>query len=150
MMKSNPLFHDSTVSQGANIQTQFELTGVDLKDRHVLCLKLIVGNEVRCIEMSLKSKGVYQTSAWIKHRKRISYRFFIQMGGELLYASEMKTSLALHTVSETWQPLEGTDWKNDFQKLPDAEKMDMGFVESSKKQVSQDEYLDNLIDKWDL
>ncbi len=148
-MKSNPLFHDSTVTQGANIQTQFELTGVELKDRQVLCLKLIVGGDVRCIEMSLKKEGVFHTSAWIEHRKRISYQFFIQMGGELLYASGVKSSLALHTISEVWKPLEGTDWKNDFQKIPDVEKKDLNFA-GAKETLPQEDYLDNLIEKWDL
>lgn len=148
-MKSNPLFHDSTVTQGANIQTQFELIGVELKDRQVHCLKLIVGSDVRCIEMSLRTEGVFHTSAWIEHRKRISYQFFIQMGGELLYASALKSSLALHTISQVWKPLEGSDWKKDFQKVPDVEKMDLSFT-GGGEDLPQEDYLDNLIEKWDL
>lgn len=148
-MKSNPLFHDSTVSQGANIQTQFELTGLELKEGQVLCLKLVVGNDVRLIEMSEKVETVYHTSAWIEHRKRISYQFFTQKNGDVLQASEMKSSLALHTISQVWKPLEGDEWRKDFQKNPLVEKSELSF-QGSQETAPQEEYMDNLIDKWDL
>ncbi len=148
-MKSNPLFHDSTVTQGANVQTQFELTRVKLKNKQVLCLKLIIGNDIRYIEMNLKQEGVFHASAWIQHRKHISYQFFIQIGGEPLYASKLKKSLALHTVSEVWEPLSDTDWKRDFQKIPDIERKKLNFV-GTQKITPQETYLDNLIEKWDL
>ncbi len=148
-MKSNPLFHDSTVSQGANVQTQFELIGVELKDKQILCLKLIIGSDIRYIEMNLKQEGVFHTSAWIEHRKYISYQFFIQIGGEPLYASELKSSLALHTISEVWEPLGGTDWKKDFRKIPGVEPKELNFA-SAQEKVLQETYLDNLIEKWDL
>ncbi len=148
-MKSNPLFHDSTVSQGANIQTQFELTGVSLKEDEILCLKLIVGDDVRLIEMNEKAQSVYHTSAWIEHRKRISYQFFVEKNGDVISASELKSSLALHTISQVWKPLEGDDWKETFQKNPQVEKSDLSF-QGSNESVPQEEYIDNLIDKWDL
>lgn len=148
-MKSNPLFHDSTLSQGANIQTQFELTGLTLKESETLCLKLIVGGDVRLIEMTEKLETVYHTSAWIEHRKRISYQFFIQEKGEVLKASELKSSLALHTISQVWRPLEGSEWKKDFQKAPQVEKSELNF-QGAPESLPQEEYMDNLIDKWDL
>ena len=148
-MKSNPLFHDSTVSQGANIQTQFELTGLELKEGQVLCLKLIIGGDVRLIEMSEKVETVYHTSAWIEHRKRISYQFFIKENDDVLKASELKSSLALHTISQVWRPLEGDEWRKDFQRNPQVEKSELNFKDAPEV-VPQEEYMDNLIDKWDL
>lgn len=150
IVKSNPLFHDSTVTQGANIQTQFEVTGVTLKDGQAICLKLVVGEEVRCMELALKREGVFHTAAWIEHRKRISYQFFIQTGGDLVQASEVKSTLALHTISEVWKPLETSDWKKDFQRAPTIEKKSISFQEAVKDPMHQEEFLDNLIDKWDL
>ncbi len=150
IVKSNPLFHDSTVTQGANVQTQFELTGITLKVGQVVCLKLIVGDEVRFIEMAKKGEAVFHTSAWIEHRKRISYQFFIQTGGDLVQASEIKNSLALHTVSELWNPVSGEEWKKAFQKAPLLEKNNLSFVESTKEPEQKEKFLDNLIDKWDL
>lgn len=157
MIKSNPLFHDSTVTNGANVQTQFEVHNVDLKEGQAVCLKLVVDGEMKCIEMTPKSEGVFHTSAWIEHRKKISYQFFIQRGGELLYATASIDTLALHTIVEKWVALEGTDWKKDFSKTPNFEletqtnfkASDLRFVEPAKKETT-DSYLDGLLEKWDL
>lgn len=157
MIKSNPLFHDSTVTSGANVQTQFEIHKVDLKEGQTVCLKLTVDDDVKCIEMTPKAEGVFHTSAWIKHRKKIAYQFFIQRGGELLYATAPTETLALHTVVEKWRPLEGTDWKKDFSKAPSASKTvqndfqtsGIDFVKPAKKETTEN-YLDGLLEKWDL
>ena len=153
MIKSNPLFHDSTVTSGANVQTQFEVHNVDLKEGQAICLKLVVDGEMKCIEMTPKSEGVFHTSAWIEHRKKISYQFFIQRGGELLYATVSTDTLALHTIVEKWVPLEGSDWKKDFSKTPNFEAVmkdkTYNFVEPAKKETT-DSYLDGLLEKWDL
>lgn len=150
IVKSNPLFHDSTVTQGANVQTQFELKGLTLKDGQAVCLKLIVAGEARFIEMTKKGESIFHTSAWIEHRKRISYQFFIQTGGDLVQASEIKQSLALHTVSELWNPVSGDEWKKDFQNNPSLERNDLSFVEGSEEPKEKEDFLDNLINKWDL
>jgi len=151
MIKSNPLFHDSTVTQGANVQTQFEVMGLpDFNEGELVCLKLTVADELRFIEMTPKSSGVFHTSAWIEHRKKIAYQFFTQNNeGELLQATPVHEALALHTIVEKWQPLENEDWKGDFRSAPEFATPEISFVEPPKKEATED-FLDGLIDKWDL
>ena len=156
MIKSNPLFHDSTVTQGANVQTQFEvvgLTGLGVSD--LVCLKLTVGDKLRFIEMTPKAEAVFHTSAWIEHRKKISYQFFTQtQEGDLIQASLPYEALALHTVVEKWKPQENDDWKEDFRKSPEfMASEEMNFVEPQvepRKEDTTEDFLDGLIDKWDL
>jgi len=151
MIKSNPLFHDSTVTQGANVQTQFEVINLpNLTDDKLVCLKLTVGDKLRFIEMTPKQDGVFHTSAWIEHRKKIAYQFFTQTKeGELTQATPIKEALALHTIVEKWRPLETDEWKEDFRDAPEFSAPEMTFVEPQKKEATED-ILDGLIDKWDL
>lgn len=151
MIKSNPLFHDSTVTQGANVQTQFEVMNMPkIKENELVCLKLTVDDKVRFIEMTPKAEGVFHTSAWIEHRKRIAYQFFTQTkSGELIQATQVKEALALHTIVEKWRPLENEDWKEDFKAAPEFSTPEATFVEPQKQEATED-FLDGLIDKWDL
>lgn len=151
MIKSNPLFHDSTVTQGANVQTQFEVLNVELQEGQKVCLKLTIGDQLRFIEMTPKGEGAFHTSAWIEHRKKIVYQFFIQTlkGDKLVKATPEKEALALHTVVEKWQSLETEDWKEGFKTAPEFADKEMHFVEPPKKEATED-FLDGLIDKWDL
>lgn len=149
-MKSNPLFHDSTVSQGANIQTKFEINGVHLTEGQILCLKLIVGNQVRFLEMRARDESTYVVSAWIEHRKRISYQFFVQIDGDIVSATEIKTSLALHTIVEDWTVTKDSNWKKNFSAVSnEIERLDVDFIDTDKDEEAET-YIDNLIDKWGL
>ena len=153
MIKSNPLFHDSTVSQGSNIQTQFEVFNIEIQENQTFCLKLNVDGQLRFIEMSPRGHKTFHTSAWIEHRKRISYQFFIQDKNteELIQASAERKALALHTIVEKWQSLDTDDWKADFKASPEFSGREIRFVEVEppKKETTED-FLDGLIDKWDL
>jgi hypothetical protein len=151
MIKSNPLFHDSTVTQGSNVQTQFEVINLpDLDENILVCLKLTVDDKLRFIEMTPKTDGVFHTSAWIEHRKKIAYQFFTQTkDGELIQATPVKEALALHTIVGKWKPLENENWKEDFKAAPEFAAPEMTFVEPQKKEATED-FLDGLIDKWDL
>lgn len=146
-MKSNPLFHDSTVTQGANIQTQFELSGCEVLDGDQIVLKIKIDSEIKHVQMQAK-EGVYTTSVWMEHRKNFKYQFYLKRGGEVLSATGEKEALALHTIIETWIPVEKEIWELGFQSEMEKDLDNVEIVESVEP--SDERFMDNLIEKWDL
>ncbi len=149
-MKQNPLFTDSTVTQGANIQTQFEIKNVTLREGEALCLKVVIDGVMNCLELTRKDDTTFIGFIWVEHRKEISYQFFIQRGGDVLYATEMKKGVAIHIIMENWLPVAGFKWKEGFSQLStDDIELAVSSGQDSDKE-SADDVIGDLIDKWGL
>lgn len=149
-MKSNPLFDDSTVTRGSNIQTKFELKDASLRDGEVLCLKVFYEGDMRCLEMSYReAEDVFSASLWLEHKIPLSYQFFIQRGGEVLYATPLKKGLALHIIMDTWAPLPGFKWKENFANFRESEIIQSSNADKASTDKRED-FIGDLINKWGL
>ncbi len=150
--KINPLFQDSTISNGSNIRTQFELKKVFPMEDEKVFLSLIEKQEKKYIEMKcidIKT-GTYACSVWLKHKQEIGYQFFLKKEDQIISASESQKGIAMYTLLETWNPIEDLTLieqvKNEVQGSPEN-----AFVEeASGSSISSEDIIENLIEKWGL
>lgn len=150
--KVNPLFQDSTISNGTNIRTQFELKKVSLKDDERIFLSLIDRNEKKYIELKcidIKS-GTYACSVWLKHKQEINYQFFIKNENKILSASEPQKGIAMYTLLETWSPVEDQSVIDQVEQEVQASPESAFIEEASGTNVSSEDIIENLIEKWGL
>ncbi len=150
--KVNPLFQDSTISNGTNIRTQFELKKVSMKDNERLFLSLIDRGEKKYIELKcidLKT-GTYACSVWLKHKQEIGYQFFIKDEHKILSASEPQKGIAMYTLLETWNPVSDQSVIDLVEEEVYASSETAFVEEASGANVSSEDIIENLIEKWGL
>ena len=151
-MKTNPLFHDSSVSQDANIQTKFELMGLKILKGDRVFIRLGLNGDITFYEMSFNEENeLFEASLWLKHRRQLSYSFLVKRGEEWVSSTFERQGHAMHSLLEHWVGLEGDELKKELAQVQDHSKPQV--VELSEKDqgsFNEEEFYDNLIKKWDL
>lgn len=149
-MKTNPLFHDSTVGQDSNVQTQFELNNLEVLTGDRVFLGLDLGDSFLVHEMDFNvHQRLFETSVWLKHRKEISYNHFIKRGETIISSTAVKKSYAMHSLTDSWEPVEDEAHQKFLDNLKTPKKI-VDLNNQSKSSNDDEEFYDNLIKKWDL
>ncbi len=153
-MKSNPLFHDSSVSQDSNVQTKFELMGLKTFNGDRVFMRLNLNDENTFYEMSYnEDSDFYETSVWLKHRRELSYNFLVKRGDDWVSASPQKEGHAMHSILDHWFALSDLEFKEELgfieKKVESSKTIELEETEA-KGSSNEEEFFDNLIKKWDL
>ena len=109
MKKNNPLFVDSTKFHGDRILTTIELTNVCTHFGETIFVK-IKDTEAKesIVPMATQSENQWVGKIYLPHQKKIEYQFFITRNEIIVATSKLKTTQAVYTISESWEPeLEG-------------------------------------------
>jgi len=152
-MKSNPLFHDSSVSQDSNVQTKFELMGLKTLSGDRVFMRLELDSEVTFYEMNFnEDSALFETSVWLKHRKELLYTFLVKRGDSWVSATTARNGHAMHSLLDHWVDLKSDELEMELKRVNEVRSLK--FVELSEKEQenseSEEEFYDNLIKKWDL
>ena len=151
-MKTNPLFHDSSVSQDSNVQTKFELMGLKTLKGDRVFMRLDLNNEVTFYEMNFNEESeLFEASVWLKHRRELRYSFLVKRGDDWVSSTSERQGHAMHSLLEHWIELEGGELKDELERI-ERHQMPQ-FVELGEKGPetnNEEEFYDNLIKKWDL
>jgi hypothetical protein len=151
-MKTNPLFHDSSVSQDSNVQTHFELMGLKTLKGERVFLRLDLNSDITFYEMNFNDEfQLFETSVWLKHRRELNYSFLVKRGEEWISSTSERQGHAMHSLVEHWIGLEGDELKNKLMKVQEGEKLQVvELSENGRESTNEEEFYDNLIKKWDL
>lgn len=149
-MKSNPLFHDSTVGQDANVQTQFELNKLEVLTGDRVFLGLDLGDSFLVHEMNFNVfNNLFETSVWLKHRKEISYNYFIKRGETIIASSPLKRAYAMHSLTDTWEPVGEIELQKFIENFKTPKQV-VDLDNQIKSSHNDEDFYDDLIKKWDL
>ena len=151
-MKTNPLFHDSSVSQDSNVQTKFELMGLETLKGDRVFMRLDLDRDITYYEMNLNDESkLFEASVWLKHRKEIAYSFLVKRGDEWVSSTSNRKGHAMHSIVEHWLTLDGDDLKEELKRIEEHSKPQVVELSDSEQETSnEEEFYDNLIKKWDL
>lgn len=150
--KLNPLFQDSTISNGTNIRTQFELKKLHAKEHEKVFLSLFDREEKKYIELKCldEKTGTYSCSVWLKHKQEIGFQFFTKLDTQVTAVTEFKKGVALYTILETWDPIEDAELLKDVS-IKVASSPESSFIEEAEGSNNKGEdFIENLIEKWGL
>ena len=149
-MKTNPLFHDSTVGQDANVQTRFELSKLEVLTGDRVFLSLNLGDSFLIHEMEFNtSQKLFETAVWLKHRKEIMYNYFLKRGDTLISSTPVKNAYAMHSLADSWEPVGEPEHKRFVTEFKAPKKI-VDLNNQIKGSGDDEEFYDNLIKKWDL
>ena len=150
-MKSNPLFHDSSVSQDSNVQTKFELMGLKTRLDDRVFMRLALDSEITFYEMQLnEDSNLFETSVWLKHRKELSYTFFVKRAENWVSATTHRTGHAMHSLLDHWVELKPDVLEEELKKVNEAKDLQCVELREEEQETTEEEFYDNLIKKWDL
>ncbi|MDC0980141.1 hypothetical protein OAQ84_00250 [Bdellovibrionales bacterium] len=147
MSRSNPLFVDSTKSNGDGVGTQIELTGLVLReDERASCLLTDSKGRERYILLKDEGEGRFSGQTWLNHQEEITLRFIVEgEGGGSVIESPLIKREASYALVEAWSPEE----KSKKCRLAQPEVSQGGrHLISEGPLVS--EKLGELISKWGL
>ena len=155
-MKTNPLFHDSSVSQDSNIQTKFELMGLKTLKGDRVFMRLDLSGDVIFYEMNFNEENkFFEICVWLKHRRELYYSFLVKRGEEWVQSTSKRHGHAMHSLLEHWVGLEGEGLKDELAYITNIAKksnkpqvIELG--EKHKDSSNEEEFYNNLIKKWDL
>lgn len=150
--KINPLFQDSTLSNGTNIRTQFELKKIFLEDEQRVFLSLRDPIEKKYIELKCIDPitGTYACSVWLKHKQEIKYQFFIKKEDAILKATELQSGIAMYTILETWNPSPDPFILENLESDLLLSSENSFVQEAPGSNISSEDIIENLIEKWGL
>jgi hypothetical protein len=105
MMKTNPLFVDSTRIHGDRIGTQVELTNIILFDDERISIT-VMGQRGEPIHTQLEpiDEKTFGARVWLRHLEKISYQFVIENGDRRVFHSAIIQGHAEHMIVEEWTP----------------------------------------------
>lgn len=125
MKRSNPLFVDSTRTQGEDIATQIELNHIAPYLGEEIYVK--VTDKAGAEQVSvLERRNDHQAVGFVllKHQQEITFQFFVARSGKPVFMSNPRSTRATYLIADNWEPvpvdeslcafLKGDDISRDF------------------------------------
>lgn len=106
MAKSNPLFVDSTLHTGDQIDVQIELNKILLYEAE--SLYVLVTNhsgEELCYAMHQVDNHTFETPVRLTHSKKMKLQFVIEKDAKVLFRSSLRDRTAQYALIESWDLL---------------------------------------------